>query len=108
MTYLYRVVSELEKADYDSFGQLRTGPNTLEAKQFFKSLNAITEFLKSARQKHYDPEYEYLFTISIDVDKFINVEFTELLLDGFDTINIHEDFLPDFNECIIFVKQSVI
>lgn len=42
---LYRVVSEAEKIDYDKNEVFQLGINTLEAKQFFKSREAIVEFV---------------------------------------------------------------
>jgi hypothetical protein len=52
---LYRAVSQLEKDDFDEQGFLRTGENTLEAKQFFKSIEAVSEFVANSRLRQYDP-----------------------------------------------------
>ena len=108
MITLFRVISRFEKQDFDTVGVLRTGPNTLEAKQFFKSVEAINEFVANAILQQYDPPYEYLLTISIDDKLFNFIAHTNVELDGYDAVNIHEDNLPAFNKCIIFVKQQAL
>jgi len=105
MITLYRVVSRFEKEDFDSEGILRTRQNTLEAKQFFKSQEAINEFVSNSMLQLYDPPYEYLLIISVDKNSFNKIPHSNMILDGFDAISIHEDYLPRFNKCIIFVEQ---
>jgi hypothetical protein len=108
MIKLYRVVSQQEKDDFDNQGQLRTGKNTLEAKQFFKSMEAIRQFVRRARQQQYDPPYQYLFTINIDKKDFSNIPHESMPLDDYDAISIREDNLLAFNNCIKFVKQEAL
>jgi hypothetical protein len=45
MIKLYRAISQNEKDDFDRDQQFRTGKNTLEAKQFFKSRAAVKQFV---------------------------------------------------------------
>ncbi len=108
MITLYRAISRLEKQDFDSDGIFRTGQNTLEAKQFFKSRDAINEFVSNSILQQYDPPYEYLLIIDIDKECFNNVPHSNMILDGFDAVNIHEDHLLTFNKCVIFVEQETI
>ena len=54
MIKLYRAISQQEKDDYDSQQIFRTGRNTLEAKQFFKSRTAVKEFVDSSVMQGYD------------------------------------------------------
>jgi len=55
--------------------------------------------------QNYQPPYEYLFSIKVDTQRFNAINKTELELDGYDAINIHEDYLGDLNDCIIFVES---
>jgi hypothetical protein len=105
---LYRVVSETEKNDYDKTGQFRTSRNTLEAKQFFKTIEAIEEFIANATIRKYHPNYSYLMFIKVDKERFEQLPHDELILDGFDAVNIYEDYLHDFNDCITFVESKKI
>src|SRR6266567_3036392 len=106
MIKLYRVVSQLEKDDFDKHGFFRTEKNTLEAKQFFRSTDAIKEFVNKALLQEYYPPYEYLFTIIIDKEDFSNIPHTNIELDSYDAISIHEDNLTIFNNNIKFVNQE--
>jgi len=108
MITLYRAVSRFEKQDFDSKGILRTEKNTLEGKQFFKSPEAINEFVSNSILQQYEPPYEYLLIINVDKKGFNKIPHTDLELDGFDAISIHEDYLPTFNKCIKFVKQQAL
>ena len=105
MIKLYRVVSRFEKYDFDN-QYFRTGRNTLEVKQFFKSLDAINEFVVNARLQQYYPRYEYLLIISVNKVCFNTIPHTNMELDGYDAISIPEDNLPAFNKCIKFVQQE--
>ena len=92
MITLYRAVSQFEKQDFDNEGILRTRENTLEAKQFFKSIEAINEFVSNSILQQYDPPYEHLLIISVDEKGFNKIHHTLMELDGFDAISIHEDY----------------
>jgi hypothetical protein len=106
MISLYRAVSQQEKDDYDNQQIFRTGKNTLEAKQFFKSRIAIKEFVAGSVLQNYDPPYAWLLIITINEDCFDETGHMEMRLDGYDAINIEEDHLPEFNNCVKFVKQE--
>jgi len=108
MVKLYRAVSKSEKDDYDDQHVLRTGRNTLEAKQFFKSREAVNEFVANARLQQYDPPYEYLLIISTNNLEFDDPIYTNMPLDGYEAISIHEDNLPTFNNYIKFVEQETL
>jgi len=102
----YRVVSEQEKKDFNIDGLFRTATNTLEAKQFFRSIEAINEFVDNARLQKYHPPYKYLLTIKLDKEHFNDISRVEMMLDGFDAVSIHEDYLSAFNNCVIFVESE--
>jgi hypothetical protein len=107
MITLFRAVSRQEKEDYDTHLIFRTGRNTLEAKQFFKTRIAVTSFVDSAMEQNYDPAYAYLLTVTVDDDQFDTTQRTQKL-DGYEAVHIEEDDLPAFNNCVIFVKQEVL
>lgn len=48
MITLYRAVSQKEKDDYDIQKCFKTGKNTLEGKQFFRSPSAVKDFVNNA------------------------------------------------------------
>jgi hypothetical protein len=105
MIKLYRAISQQEKEDYYSQQMFRTGKNTLEAKQFFKSRTAIKEFVDSSVIQEYDPPYLYLLIIRVDEDCFNVTDHTDMKLDGYDAVNINEEHLLNFNNCVKFVQQ---
>ena len=101
MIKLFRAISQNEKDDYDQQQQLfRTGINTLEAKQFFKSRTAVKQFVASSVIQQYDPPYLYLLILTIDEGLYNDSNPTNMKLDGYDAINIDEDDLPSFNNCV--------
>lgn len=106
MVKLYRAVSEQEKDDYDLHQLFRTNRNTLEAKQFFKSRTAVLQFVESSVSQAYNPSYKYLLVISVDEKLFELSNPIQMKLDGFDAVNIDEDDLISFNNCVKFVKQE--
>jgi len=107
MITLFRAVSQPEKEDYDALLAFRTGRNTLEAKQFFKTRAAVTSFAGDAVEQNYDPPYTHLMIVTADDDQFDIIQRTRKL-DGYDAVHIEEDDLPAFNNCVIFVKQEVL
>jgi hypothetical protein len=108
MIKLYRAISQQEKDDYESQQIFRTGKNTLEAKQFFKSRAAIKEFVDSSMIQDYDPPYLYLLIVSIDEECFILIDHKDMKLDGYDAVNIDEEHLLNFNNCVRFVQQEIL
>ncbi len=108
MITLYRAVSQQEKDDYDSKKIFRTDKNTLEAKQFFKSRIAIKQFVESSKLQDYDPPYTHLLIISVDEDTFKAIHHIDMKLDGYEAVNIDEDHLLGFNNCVKFVKQELL
>ena len=106
MTKLFRAISQSEKDDFDQTKVFRTGRNTLEAKQFFKSLTAVKQFVASSVIQAYNPPYLYLLIITIDHDLLKEANPTNMKLDGYEALNIAEDDLMPFNNCIIFVEQE--
>ena len=105
---LYRAVSEQENIDFDAVGEFRIGRNTLEDKQFFKSIIAITEFVERSIWRNYQPPYRFLFTVHLDDSCFKTLNRIEMVLDGFDAVSIHEESLIGFNKCTNFVEQNAI
>lgn len=103
---LYRAISQNEKDDYDTDQQFRTGVNTLEAKQFFRSPTAVKQFIESSVLQDYDPPYAYLLTITADDNllEAANPEYGKL--DGYEAITIAEDNLLSFNQSVIFVEEE--
>jgi len=108
MAKLYRAISQAEKDDYDASGQFRTGKNTLEAKQFFKSPVAVKQFVNSSVLQAYNPPYVYLLTITIDDDLIEQANPTNMKLDGYEAMNIAEEDLITFNNCITFVDEEAL
>ena|ERR1700722_9750806 len=108
MIKLYRAVSQQEKDDYDHHKVFRTSKNTLEAKQFFKSGRAAKQFVVSAIEQDYDPPYAYLYIVDIDAECFDALVRTEDNLDGYDAVTIENEYLPDFNNCVKFVREEVL
>jgi len=108
MTKLYRAVSQQEKDDYDNQQFFRTWRNTLEAKQFFKSRTAVKAFVENSILQSYSPPYAYLLIVSVDEDCFNRIDRTDMKLDGYDAVNINEDHLLDFNNCVRFVQQEIL
>jgi len=106
--HLYRIVSNAEKDDYNECQHFRTHKNTLEAKQFFKSVEAIDDFYSKASVRGYEPKYDCIFDIIVDEVKFNAMHRQEMILDGFDAVSIDELDLPEFNDCVIFVKQKML
>lgn len=105
MIKLYRAVSALEFEDYRSQKKFRTSKNTLEAKQFFKSEEAVKEFIKDSKKQNYNPSYKYILLVLVDKQCLENSIYEEQELDRFLAITIHEADLPLFNKCIIFVES---
>jgi hypothetical protein len=100
---LYRAVSIHEYYDFKTDETFRTADYTLEAKQFFRSVKAVQEFIRIAVIRSYRPPYKYILVIDVDnqcLDS-IDVEFQNL--DSHDALTIRKDDLPSFNNCISFV-----
>jgi hypothetical protein len=106
MATLYRAASRAEYDDYHRSRQFNTSINTLEAKQFFKSLIAVKAFVKSAVQQEYEPPYTYLFILTVNDKQLSRIAIDEMDLDGFEAISVPEEMLPAFNNCITFVKEK--
>jgi hypothetical protein len=106
MATLYRAVSDAEYSDYLKSRLFNTAQNTLEAKQFFKSRFAISEFVASAIEQNYCPPYTYLLILTIDDIQLSHVQVDTMDLDGFEALSFHEDQLPVFNNCVTFVKEE--
>ena len=100
---LYRAVSKAELSDYNQTQQLRTGHNTIEGKQFFKSREAVNEFISDSIKQKYNPPYHSIFEIHIDLACLSNIDYDEQELDTFKAITIREANLPSFNKCINFI-----
>ena len=65
---LFRAVSENEFQDYHQHNCFRIGVNTLEAKQFFKTLTGVREFVQDSVKQTFVPPYKYIFTVDIDAE----------------------------------------
>ena len=102
---LFRTVSKAERDDYNSNKKFRISRNTLEAKQFFKSEIAVEEFIRDSKLRHYSPPYKYLLSIDINEQCLNLISYDEQELDRFPAITIHENDLPQFNNCINFVDE---
>jgi hypothetical protein len=105
---LYRAVSQNEKSNYEQFHEFRTGRNTLEAKQFFKSRIAAINFVGRSVLQNYDPSYQYLLIIDMDDDCLNAHTHTNINLDGYDAISVEEDDLANFNICVRFVNEEIL
>lgn len=108
MAKLFRAISQAEKDDYDQTRLFNTGRNTLEAKQFFKSLTAVKQFVASAVIQEYNPPYLYLLTVTVNDDTFNHANPTNIKLDGYEAVNVAEDDLMAFNNCVIFVEEEAL
>ncbi|HEY4327181.1 MAG TPA: hypothetical protein VGN20_24550 [Mucilaginibacter sp.] len=106
MTKLYRAISQAEKEDYDQIRLFRTTRNTLEAKQFFKSLAAVRQFVERSVLQTYNPPYLYLLTVTVDNSLLHEANPDNMSLDGFEAMNIAEDDLIAFNNCVTFVEEE--
>lgn len=87
MITLFRAVSQQEKEDYDERLIFRTGRNTLEAKQFFKTRTAVSSFVGDSIAQNYDPAYAHLMMITFDDDQFDIAQRTRKL-DGYDAVQL--------------------
>ncbi|HZX59155.1 MAG TPA: hypothetical protein VFE54_10525 [Mucilaginibacter sp.] len=108
MIILYRAISEGEKENFDNGRQFRTAKNTLEAKQFFKSRTAVRQFVASSVTQDYDPPYVYLLVVGLDEASFAQTEHTQMKLDGYEAVNVEEDDLAVFNNCVKFVREELL
>src|ERR1035437_2572281 len=104
MITLYRAVSKAEKEDFDRDKHFRTGRNTLEVKEFFESEEGVNHFIDRTKRMQYDPPCDFLLHVKIDKQCLGNILYTEMELDGFTGIAIHENDLFSFNKCIKFVE----
>lgn len=105
---LFRAVSMMELKDWKDAAIFRTAFNTLEAKQFFKTKNAVEDFIFHARQQNFIPPYTHIFEIDILKQCLAKLKIHEMILDRFDAISVDEEHLPDFNKCVKFVQQHAI
>jgi hypothetical protein len=101
---LYRAVSKLEFTDWENCKKFRTAKNTLEAKQFFKSRDAVDDFIFHSKLQNFSPPYQLIFELDIIKECLAKIKIYEIELDRFDAITIEEDDLLRFNKCIKFVK----
>ena len=108
MSKIYRAVSFQEKQDRDRVGYFRTTDHSLEAKQFFKSEEAVRNYIARAALQNFDPPYDYLLTITIDEEQLDQNQCNEMELDGYIAISIPEEYLPTFNNCVIFVEEELL
>ena len=102
---LYRAVSQGEYIDWKSFSIFRTAINTLEAKQFFKSMFAVKDFVFHSVLQKYTPPYSKILEIEIINTCLENISLHITELDRLEAITINEEDLPDFNKCVKFVKE---
>ena len=105
---LFRAVSQDEFNDWESKKVFRTARNTLEAKQFFKSLKAVQDFIYNAQVRNFTPSYAVIFELDISNDCLETIQSFSTELDRYEAITIGEDDLPGFNKCIKFVKHHAI
>ena len=108
MIKLYRAISQEEKDDYDIDQLFRTGRNTLEAKQFFNSRTAVTQYIEQSILQDYMPPYTYLLTINIEENCLDTSNPTYMVLDSFHAVSISDMDLLTFSNCVIFVKQELL
>lgn len=100
---LYRAVSAAEYKDFKTDQNFRTAENTIEGKQFFKSQNAVLEYVEAAVKRGYaPPHYKYLLTITVENQCFDLINYESQILDGHEAITIQEEDLPAFNNCFTF------
>jgi uncharacterized protein (AIM24 family) len=99
---LYRAGSNEELADFATSGIFRTGPNTLEGKQFFRTEFSVREFAGEANRIGYEPPYTTIFSISINERDFNRIPVDRQILDSHEAITVSTDHLVAFNNCINF------
>jgi hypothetical protein len=105
---LYRAVSAAEYKDFKTDQNFRTAENTIEGKQFFKSLNAVLEFVEASVNRGYRPPYKCVITITIENQSLESIAYEAQILDGHEAITIQEEDLPSFNNyCTFEVIQNV-
>ena len=100
---LYRAVSIHEYHDFRTDERFRTADHTLEAKQFFRSIKAVQDFIQIAVERAYRPPYKYILIIDVDNQCLEAIHAVFQNLDNHDAITVLRDDLPAFNNCIIFV-----
>ncbi len=105
---LFRTVSTAEWNDFKKDNSFRTSRNTLEGKQFFKSEEAVLEYIRDTRLRHYSPEYTYVLKVTLSIECLEKIPYEEQELDRFKAITIHEDYLIRFNKCIKFADEYAV
>lgn len=103
-TTLYRAISKAEKEDFEKDGQFRTGRNTLEVKEFYKTEEAVSKFIERTKKKKYHPPCNCLLHVIMDESCLENIPYEEMDLDGFSAIIVREIDLLNFNKCIKFAE----
>lgn len=83
-----------------------TAENTLEARQFFKSRRAVSEFVRDTRMQRFQPPYQYIFVVDVDDRCLAAVRYDIQELDRFEAVTVYEADLPAFNNCVNFIKQD--
>lgn len=101
---LFRATSIDEVESIRLHAEFRTSRNTLEAKQFFKSVRAIEEFVRKARAQNYRPPYTSYIEFEVSDDCLNDTIFTEQELDGFEALTVDEEHLVTFNNCVNFTE----
>ena len=71
--------------------------DTLEAKQFFRTKEAVNDFVYHSKKQSFSPPYTYIFEIVILKKCLSELTIDEVELDKFPALSIHEDVLPDFS-----------
>lgn len=99
---LYRAVSAAEYKDFKTDQNFRTADNTIEGKQFFKSQNAVLEFVEAAVKRGYRPPYKHILIITVENQCFNVINPESQILDGHEAITIQEEDLPGLSNCFIF------
>ena len=97
---LYRAVSQNEFEDWEKIKAFRTAKNTLEAKQFFKSLLAVKDFVSNSQIQKFSPAYSMILEIEILNDCLNSIQVFTTELDRFEAITVSENDLPGFNKCV--------
>ena len=108
MPKFYRAVSEAEWKDFNKNQAFTTARNTFEGKQFFKTEEAIREYVSRSYYQKYAPPYTMLIIIDAEIECLKNCRYEEQILDGFSAITIQEQCLKTFNKCFKFERSEAL
>ena len=102
---LYRAVSKGELDDWKESDLFRCIENTIEAKQFWESIEAARNFVNLSKRRKFYPPYFCILEIKINKDCFEQIKYESQELDRYEAITIYKIDLDQFNKCEKKIKQ---